>query len=183
MLGSQCLFRHEHRGMSQLHRRHYTAHYYAYESFVKNLCENDKAEAEFLENNVPQTSRLSVFADIHDQGLFEWYQEHSEASSDNEAIDSISELSCGDCSDIEDKPSHVVNNQSSLNTTQDSGDNTTFDSEPASPAKMSSTFVFGNFVHLNGSDAGEEDEVCDEQTKEVEEDLDMSLRSLGLDFV
>ena len=76
-----------------------------------------------------------------------------------------------------------MNNQSSLNTTQDSGDNTTFDSEPASPAKMSSTFVFGNFVHLNGSDAGEEDEVCDEQTKEVEEDLDMSLRSLGLDFV
>lgn len=63
--GANCLFRHEHRPFSKLHRRHYGLHLSKYESlFHSNKA--DKAKTAFLRSYAPDTKRLEVFSQISD---------------------------------------------------------------------------------------------------------------------
>lgn len=83
-------------------------------------------------------------------------------------------MSCGDYSDIEKYSSNEpVNNASSLNTTHDSGNNAC---EEITPAKSFSSLF--SLVHLDDSDSSAANIQEDD-----EENLDVSLSSLGLDFV
>lgn len=62
-----CLFRHEHRTMKQVHRRYYTSRLCAYEYLIKTRV-SDKAQTKFLRNHESGLERLDVFKEIHEQG-------------------------------------------------------------------------------------------------------------------
>lgn len=59
--GYKCVFRHEKRKMVQIHRHHYTPHFYVFES----LYAISKDKAHFIESYERDTNRLAVFSDIH----------------------------------------------------------------------------------------------------------------------
>lgn len=167
------MFRHEHRHILQLHRHFYTPHLYALES----LYSSSKNKARFIREFEPVPCRLPVFQQIHDQYDAENPAESEVSTSDCEIPDvadfafSPESLKSGYCgaSQIEKSPRIVLsNNGSFLNTTQDESAN------GESPCKFSRCDSMSPTKILEGSD----------EEKEAEgEDLDVSLSSLGLDFV
>ena len=55
--GKDCLFHHDKRTFRQFHRRHYGSHLIAYEQLYESMS-SDQAKSQYLENHVPETSRL-----------------------------------------------------------------------------------------------------------------------------
>ena len=76
--GSECMFRHEHRAIFQLHRHYYTPHMYALESLFTSSMD----QARFIEEYESAPAALPVFKEIHAQ--FEADEASAEVSaSDN----------------------------------------------------------------------------------------------------
>ena len=187
MYGTRCMFRHEHRNFKQLHRHYYTPQMYVLET----LFHSAMSKVTFVEQYTPVTSKLSVFSQIHEEYDMKVAEEEAQAhvalqeTSESELSDiemSPEMLKAASYSSLIEKPSAVAEgdqvSRSFLNTTQDS----TSEEQMLSTPKL----VFNNILCSPASLATEamsdEQEECAE-LKCGDDDLDVSLRSLGLDFV
>jgi hypothetical protein len=165
LYGNRCMFRHEHRNYKQLHRHFYTPQIFVYETLWKSA----KSQTGFIANYKPATTTLSVFKQIHAAWDAENAPETPEVS-DSE----LSEIEhCQDAvktASVEDKSFNEQNSGSFLNTTSESV-------EDQIPHKFA--------LNCFGSPARIALEVSDEEScgEAEEEDIDVSLASLGLDFV
>ena len=66
MHGQECMFRHEHRLMKQVHRRHYSPHLCVLEYLFKTRASETEKTA-FMKKYVPETGRLSIFREIEEE--------------------------------------------------------------------------------------------------------------------
>jgi hypothetical protein len=179
MYGTRCMFRHEHRNIKQLHRHYYTPQIYVFETLFRSA----SSKAAFVCKYEPVTTTLSVFSKIHDE-----YDEQVAAEAQAQQETSDSEIS-----DIEMSPEMIKAasygslimekvqaegdsiSRSFLNTTQDSTNEDSPQKFPLSLLGGAARFSVEQTDSQECSDEGEDDLES--------EDLDVSPRSLGLDFV
>lgn len=168
------MFRHEHRTFKQLHRHYYTPQLYKFETLYATA--PDKKA--FLEAYSSTTERLPVFQNIHEQynnklAEKEWglLQQSSDESANSEGEASDNEYP--ELSQIYSMVKQIKESKRSINKSG-SELNTTVDSDEVAN-KFSAPFACNSPAKLHS--ASEMDSASDS------EDIPMSPRSLGLDFV
>ena len=172
--GTECMFRHEHRAIIQLHRHYYTPHLYVLETLFVSSPDKTK----FLKKYEANIAKLPVFKQIHSQ--FDPADEDStdEASESDTSVGEIitkSEMlmlseTAVHCEDLIEKSPKLAFSRSgsSLNTTHDESAN------EESPCKLERSIRLSYSRTLDSSD---------EEIGQEDGELDVSLSSIGLDFV
>ena len=188
--GTECLFRHEHRPFSKLHRRYYGLHLSKLESLYENT-KSDKAKTSFLQGYAPDTNRLASFkqieeAEVSDEGEDDWQltaEQEQELYCSYHPEDIYAEKQASECGS--------VGHSSLLNTSEDTTNsgNSGTDNESNSCSnvnKQSFTSIFSQLMlemldEEAASNKSQQGELHDKEA--TTENLDVSLSSIGLDFV
>lgn len=169
MYGAKCLFRHEHRSLSQLHRHYYTPQIFVLET----LYQSATCKSTFVDQYQSATARLSVFERIYEEADDEEVEAtHETSESELSEIEMSTEMhKAASCSSlIENSCKKEQISRSSLNSTQDS----TIEQSP---------HKFALKAHSDTARLTDESADLAECASQDSDDLDVSLRSLGLDFV
>lgn len=171
MYGEACMFRHEHRTFKQLHRHYYTPQLYKFET----LYDSAPDKKAFIEAYASTAERLPVFQNIHEKynnklaekewGLLQLSSDESNASDAESSDQEYPELS-----QIYNLAKKIPQSPRSV----DKSLNTTVDSDGVAN-KFSAPFACESPARLRTE--------SEMESASDSEDIPMSPRSLGLDFV
>lgn len=182
--GSKCMFRHEHRYIVQLHRHYYTPHLYVYESLFASSMD----QARFIRNYQTKIARLPVFEQIHAQ----FDPSDDEGNSTDEATESDAPEFCEFMSKSEEE--YIFKLRS-----EETGDSVG-SASPIAKSRDNSLSRSGSSLNTTHDESTNEESLCklersirlsqqktldssDEEIGQESENLDVSLSSIGLDFV
>jgi hypothetical protein len=191
------LFRHEHRPFSKLHRRYYGLHLSKLESLFENT-KSDKAKTTFLQGYEPDTNRLASFKqivaeeqqDVVSDEEDDWKlteaeeREHEQCYEDYHQI-GVAEKQTSECNQS------AGHNSSLLNTSEDTTNSGGLDNDSSSCGNKQSNFattsIFSQLMlemMLDNEEAASSDAAHHQDEEHLDKnDLDVSLSSIGLDFV